>query len=684
MKEKKRIDYLVNYLNKQNELYYKDNKPIISDVEYDLLLSELKNLETQHPEFILSNSPTQKIGSDIVSMSSNTFKHIQKMYSLDNAFSFDDIKRFIEKIIDEYGKFPEICLEHKIDGLSVNLIYENGFLKHALTRGDGDEGEIVTKNVVTINEIPISIPYSGILEVRGEVYMTIENFQKINIERNKTGKKLFANPRNAASGTLKLKNSKIVEERGLKSFFYSIGYNKSSTESNSLLQSNTTLFEKSHFENLNYLKTLGFPVNKHRKLVRSLDEIENYCNLWEKKRNELEYEIDGIVVKIDNILLQYELGHSSKSPKWAIAYKFKAETKVTKLLDVIFQVGRTGAVTPVAILEPVSISGSIVSRATLHNAEELKRLQLRIGDYIEIIKSGEIIPKIIGKYYHPSIVTSLEQTSSKIGEEVIRFIEKCPICDMKLCSEEGGVVLYCENYNCPAQINRRIEHYCSKEAMDIEGLGEAIISQLVDNDIITSIDSIYNIDYKKMAQLKNQGEKSTEKIKYSIEKSKQMGFDRLLFALGIKHVGQNTSKILAQNFKNIDKLINIKSENLNNIEEIGDKIAKSIEQYFSNEENIKLIERLKKYGLNTKSKEESVLLSKLNNKRFIITGSFVEYKRDELENIIELNGGILNASISSKLDYLIVGNNPGSKYEKAKKIQTINIITLQQFLKMIE
>ena len=405
-KIRKRIEHLVEYLNRQNQLYYVESKPEISDIEYDILYSELKGLEELYPEFILKSSPTQNIGSDITT-TSKTIKHLQKMYSLDNAFSFEGIQTFVNKIEKEIGKFPEICLEHKIDGLSINILYEKGQMKHALTRGDGESGEVVTENILTLRGIPQNIPFEGTIEVRGEVFFSREDFSALNDERSKKSLKLFANPRNAASGTLKLKDSALVAERNLKVYFYGIGFwetqhskFKSLSEIHSVRQRSgaTDWMEASstatisQTDTLKFLSELGFKVNPHFQTVNSYQAIFDFCNEWEKERSHLDYEIDGIVLKINDLALQTELGFTSKSPKWAIAYKFKAEEKNTVLKDVIFQVGRTGAIKPVAILEPVAISGSMVSRATLHNADEIQRLNIKIGDTVKVIKSGEIIP----------------------------------------------------------------------------------------------------------------------------------------------------------------------------------------------------------------------------------------------------------------------------------------------------
>ena len=695
---KKRIEYLVNYLNRQNHLYYIESLPEISDVEYDILYSELKSLEDQFPEMIFENSPTQRVGSDIAE-SSKTIKHMQRMYSLDNAFSFNEIENFINKIIKDTGIFPEICMEHKIDGLSLNLLYNGGALKHALTRGDGISGEVVTENVLTIQDIPRNIPFKGILEVRGEVFMSLLDLSLLNKERAQKGLKIFSNPRNVASGTLKLKDSNLVKERNLKAFFYGVGHSDIASQKSKLTNR--------HSDTIALLDSFGFQTNKHFRVVNSLKEIYEHCDKWEVERSKLDYEIDGVVLKINDISLQEELGFTSKSPKWAIAYKFKAIEKTTVLNDIIFQVGRTGAITPVAILEPVFISGSIVSRATLHNAD--KMLNINIGDTVKVIKSGEIIPKIVSVVSQPTINTSAESKK-------IIFPDRCPICKSKLVknldinknsAETGmttipqnlfeetqstgdkgthknqGSVHYCENENCPAQRHRRLEHFCSKDAMNIEGLGESVLLQLLEHKLIDTIDSLYQIDYGEFAKLTKQGIKSADNLKKSVEASKKREFDRFVYALGIRHVGRKTSQILTKNFDSIDSLVSANVDTLKNINEIGEKIAKSIVNFFSDNENIVLIERLKKMGVNTSRGEPIVKKDVFMGDRFVITGSFERFTREQLTDLIEKHGGVVVASVSKNTNFILVGENPGSKLDKAMKVQNINILNINSFMEML-
>jgi len=655
-KAKKRITTLCEYLNKQNQLYYVQNSPEISDAEYDLLYSELKYLESQYPQLIQPDSPTQKVGTDLPFTNVKTKPHLQKMYSLDNAFSTDEIEAFLSKISQP---IPSLCLEHKIDGLSINLIYQNGLLVDALTRGDGETGEVVTENILTITEIPRKIGFQDTIEIRGEVYMTKADFERLNAQRAENAQKLYANPRNVASGTLKLKDPAIVASRNLKVFIYGIGTGKQH-------------FQR-HSDTLKWCAKMGFPINPHFVVVDSVPDIIKYCQDWDIQRSQLPYEIDGIVVKIDSLTLQDQLGFTSKSPKWAVAYKFKAEELVTTLKDVIYQVGRTGAVTPVAILEPIAISGSVVSRATLHNADEIGRLGLRIGDSVKIIKSGEIIPKII------------EVVSSSSGA-LVTFPTQCPECGSPLHKDSDGAIFYCDSNACPAQAKRKLIHFCSKDAMDIEGLGTSIINQLYDQKILSTIESIYHIDFDQLVKQNMLGPKIAENLKHAIEESKNRDLDRLIFALGIRFVGQLTSKILAQHFQSITAFYTATADTLKTIDEVGDKIATAIVQFFQDKENTDLIQGLTNIGINTQLKRKSTpskVNENINGKKFLITGSFAQYSRSDIEAIITENGGINISAVSKNLDYLIVGQSPGSKLQKAQNIPSIQIIDLQTFLQMV-
>lgn len=653
------IEKLRKEIEYHNSLYYEKAAPEITDFAYDQMVKELEELEKKYPQFSKSTSPTNKVSSDLAE-ESNVISHKFRMYSLNNAYSLEEVDQFFKKITESCNFFPKLSLEHKIDGFSINLYYDNGELVYATTRGDGYLGEVVTDNVKTIKSIPHQIAYEGKVEVRGEVFLPINEFNRINREREENGENLFANPRNAAAGTIKIKDSAKVASRKLDSLIYAVGFIEDSSN-----YSQSNLFE--------FLKENGFNISPYNETAKNFDQIKNYCNKWDENRAKLDFEIDGIVIKVDDFHLREQLGYTSKFPKWAIAYKFKAEEVETKLLEVGFQVGRTGAITPVAKLEPVFVAGTTVSRATLHNKEEIERLDIRIGDYVTIIKSGEIIPKIIGK------IKDKKSTDTK----AIVFPDNCPVCGTKLEKEPEGAIYYCNNLNCPAQIHKRIEHFASRVAVDIEGLGDAVVQQLLDNNMINKIQDIYSLDYNRFALLEKQGKKSAENLKKAIENSKKQKFDSLLFGLGIRFVGSKTSKILKENFQSIDQLMNATYLELILIDEIGDKIAFSIVEFFSKSTNVQLIDDLKNAGI-TFENTEIAKGDKLEGKKFLITGSLEKYKRNEIKEMIDFNGGRVISAVSKNLDYLIVGDNPGSKLKKAEEIGTIEIINEEEFLNMLK
>jgi DNA ligase (NAD+) len=654
----KEIESLKHEIERHNVLYYEFANPSISDFEYDILVNRLKELLAKHPDLNIEDVPIAKVGSDLTS-ASKTITHKQRMYSLDNAYSLAEVEEFLTKIGKETGVFPTVTLEHKIDGFSINLFYEKGKLIYATTRGDGFEGEVVTENVKTIKSIPLSIDFKGSIEIRGEIYFPIKTFIELNQERELKGEKLFANPRNAAAGTIKLKDTQQVANRNLQAIFYTIGYASSA-------------YAETQKELLLNLQLSGFPISSDYTLVSSFQEIENYCNLWDKQRSQLPYEIDGIVIKINDFSLQQELGYTNKSPKWAIAYKFKPEEKETILKDVLFQVGRTGAVTPVAILEPVYISGSTVSRATLHNEDEIARLDLHLGDTVKIVKSGEIIPKII---------EVLPQHRKPQAEPVI-FPTLCPVCSSHLYKEAEGAIHYCSNSKCPAQLQRQLEHFTSREAMDITGLGESLICRLIDLGMLKSIEDIYRLDYQEIALLERLGDKSAKNLQQAIENSRSVTFDKVLFALGIRFVGAKTARLLAEHFVTIDNLIQADFDTLMSINEVGDKIAQSIIDYFKIDDNLALISFLKDYELQFEL-TSTIKNDILQGKTFLITGTLLKYDRISMENMILANGGKLLSSVSKNLDYLIVGEKAGSKLDKAKALGSVNIINEQEILTMM-
>ncbi len=655
---RKEIIELKSEIERHNMLYYEFANPSITDYEYDQLVMRLKQLLQDNPEFEAEGSLLQKVGNDLTT-GSKTITHKQRMYSLENAYNLAEVEEFLNKIARETGEFPTVTLEHKIDGFSINLFYKNGLLQYATTRGDGFEGEVVTENVKTIKSIPLEINLKSEIEIRGEIFYPVDVFLALNKEREELGEKLFANPRNAAAGTIKLKNTAEVASRKLQAIFYTCGYTEQP-------------FAKSQSELLKKLDRLGFPTAGSSSVAADYKEIVDYCNSWEVNRSSLPYEIDGIVIKVDATSLQQQLGYTNKSPKWAIAYKFKPEEKETILLEVQFQVGRTGAVTPVAILEPVYISGSTVSRATLHNEDEIKRLDLHKGDTVRIVKSGEIIPKII----------AVNADKRQPGAERIVFTTACPSCGSILFREDDASIRYCSNNLCPAQLQRQLEHFTSREAMDISGLGESLIARLIESGMLKSIESIYNLDYDKISEMERLGEKSAGNLKKSIEKSKTARFDRVLYALGIRYVGTKTARILAGYFNNIDNLIKADTTALTAVPEIGSKIAQSIWDYFQIPQNMALISHLKNIGLQLSSHQEKQS-DVLQGKSFLITGTLANYERKAMEELIISHGGKILSSVSKNLNFLIVGENPGSKLDKAKALKSVAIISENEVLIMM-
>lgn len=645
-------------IERHDVLYYQFANPSISDYEYDQLARRLKDLEAQLTDSPTADSPTQKVGNDLKSGSS-TIPHRQRMYSLDNAYSIEEARDWYHKLSQELGHQPACDLELKIDGFSINLFYQEGRLQYASTRGDGITGEDVTANVKTIESIPETIDFQGSIEVRGEIYMPVAEFIALNEARTANEEKTFANPRNAAAGSIKLKDSREVRKRGLKALFYAVGFAEPQPA-----QSQTML--------LKWLMGQGFPVSESAQGSRAFEEIVQYCEAWEQTRYELPFEIDGVVIKVDDFALQKRLGFTAKSPKWAIAYKFKPEIRETRLNEVQFQVGRTGAITPVAILEPVYVSGSTVSRATLHNEDEIKRLDLHLGDTVRLIKSGEIIPKII------EVV--IDKRPAGAPEAV--FPTSCPSCASTLSKDEDGAISYCPNSACPAQIQRRLEHFASRDAMDIAGLGEALVQKLLEQGFIHAVADIYSLDYQRLAGLEGYGSKSAENLRNAIEASKQRSFDRVIFALGIRHVGSVTATALASRFGDMDAFLHADLDSLISIPDVGPRVAESILTYLSVDGNRELIALLKAAGLNM-SWQSAQVSNLLAGKSFLITGTLENYGRKEMEAMIISHGGKILGSVSKQLDYLIVGSKPGSKLAKAQKTEGVQIISEDDALDMM-
>ncbi len=653
---KKRIEELRTEIAHHEYLYRQLNAPEITDFAFDELVGELKHLEERYPQFVTSDSPTQKLVTD-VEPGSRVIPHLERMYSLDNAYSLEEAHGFLLKIAEaNSGDFPRVSLELKLDGFSVNLFYDKGILQYATTRGNGFEGEDITRNVRTIAEIPQTIMYQNPIEVRGEIFFPIEEFERINREREAQGQPLFANPRNAAAGTIKLKDVELVKQRKLACILYATG-----KFDNPAIDSQEKL--------LAFLEKEGFPISKHTVFTDDFTTIRQHCEEWDGKRSELPYEIDGIVMKSDSFTLRNELGYTSKSPKWAFAYKFKAEEKETRLTHVSFNVGRTGAVTPVAHLEPVYVSGSTVSRATLHNEDEIKRLDLRIGDTVRIIKSGEIIPKI------------LEVTQHDPEGKCVEYPSNCPACGEGLMKEEA--ITYCVNANCPAQIQRQIIHFASREAMDIEGLGEKLIIRLLEEKLIQRIEDIFHLDFEIVAALDRLGEKSAENLKAAIEESKKQPFERVLFALGIRHVGVRTAKTLAKHFGDIDAMTRATIEDLTQVGDVGDIVAQSIHDYLHDQRNQELIAALKQAGLSFESDFE-IIQTELSGKTFLFTGGLENCSRTEAQEMVEKLGAKVVSSVTKKLNYLVVGDKPGSKLKKAQDLATVTILTENEWLDLIQ
>jgi DNA ligase (NAD+) len=656
MKDKAlRIKELRAEIERHNRLYYQQAEPEISDFEYDLLVQELRDLESGQTDPVLS-----KVGNDL-SENAKTIPHKQRMISLENAYSLAEVQSWWERLTLELNERPCLCLELKIDGFGINLLYRNGKLQYASTRGDGNVGEDVSTNFFTLKQIPHFVAYKQEIEIRGELYIAKADFARMNQERETEGEKLFANPRNAAAGSIKLKDAQVFAKRSLKALFYTVGFCEGLLPFSSQMQL------------LDFLEDQGFPVESHRQCVDDFEHLRDFCNAMESGRGELAYEIDGVVIKVNDFGQQKRLGFTAKSPKWAIAYKFRPEEKETKLIRVDYQVGRTGAITPVAILEPVYISGSTVSRATLHNFDEIKRLDLHEQDQVKLIKSGEIIPKILA--------VNVAQRSADAAP--ITFPTECPVCGSPLSREADAAIDYCSSATCPAQLTRSLEHFASREAMDINGLGSAMISRLVELGLLKRISDIYRLQYADLAGLERMGDKSATNLINAIEESKSRNFDRSLFALGIRYVGSVTARNLALHFGDIEALRTADIEELSSVPEVGDKIATALQDYFDNPRNIEELHALQALGLPFKyqAQQSSQILE---GQSFLITGTLNHYGRKEMEELIQSHGGKILSSVSKNLDYLIVGEKAGSKLTKAEKLGTVKIIDEDAFLDMLE
>ncbi|WP_027878745.1 NAD-dependent DNA ligase LigA [Mesoflavibacter zeaxanthinifaciens] len=664
MNIEQQITQLRDELRQHNYNYYVLDNPTISDYEFDIKLKELQALEAAHPEFYDANSPTLRVGGE-VTKNFKTVVHAHRMYSLDNSYSLEDLKDWetrIKKLVD--GDVQYTC-ELKYDGASINLTYKNGALVQAVTRGDGVQGDDVTANVKTINSVPLQLkpPFPEQFEIRGEIVLPFEGFNKMNEERIANGEEPYRNPRNTASGSLKLQDSAEVAKRPLDCLLYGlVGSNFNFT---------------TQFESLERARQMGFKAPKESKLCNTIDEVFEFINHWDHARHELPYETDGVVVKVNSLYQQEELGFTAKAPRWAMAYKFKAEQVSTVLNEITYQVGRTGAITPVANLEPVELAGTIVKRASLHNADQIEKLDIRVGDTVYVEKGGEIIPKIIA--------VNLEERPA--DSKPTEYITNCPECNTPLERIEGEAKHYCPNYNgCNPQIIGRIQHYISRKAMDIEGLGGETVALLVNAGLINNFADLYELTKEDILPLERMAEKSADNLITGIETSKQIPFERVLFAIGIRFVGETVAKKLAKHYKSIDALQNASIEELINVDEIGTKIAESVVDFFSNEDNQKIISRLKSYGVQLEISAEKLAnqTNKLEGNIFVVSGVFYQVSRTELKKLIEDNGGKVSSSISSKTNYVVAGDKMGpSKKEKAEKIG-VEIISEEDFLLMIK
>lgn len=659
------IQQLRSELDQHNYNYYVLDQPQISDFEFDQKLKELQALEAAHPEFFDSNSPTQRVGG-AVTKNFQTVVHDYRMYSLDNSYSKEDVVDWETRIQKVLGNVPiEYTCELKYDGASISITYENGQLSRAVTRGDGVQGDDVTNNIKTIKSIPLQLKgnYPAHFAIRGEIILPFAGFEKMNQELIEIGETPYANPRNTASGSLKLQDSAEVAKRPLDCLLYS-------------LVGNNLPFQ-SQFEGLQAARDWGFKAPKEAKLAKNLDEVFEFIAYWDVHRHELPYETDGVVIKVNALSYQEELGYTAKSPRWAIAYKFKSEQVSTKLNSISYQVGRTGAITPVANLEPVQLAGTVVKRASLHNADQIEKLDIRIGDTVFVEKGGEIIPKIIAVDFEKRPEQS----------EVTHYITNCPECQTALVRSEGEANHYCPNfYGCPPQIIGRIQHFISRKAMDIEGLGGETVALLYNNGLVHNYADLYDLTVEQVLPLDRMAQKSAENLVNGVAKSKQIPFESVLFALGIRFVGETVAKKLAKHYKTISALEQATLEDLILVDEIGERIAKSVIEFFENEENLEIIERLKSKGvqMGIVEKVNPNATTKFLGKTFVVSGVFEQFSRDDLKKAIEDNGGKVGSSISSKTDYVVAGDNMGpSKLEKATKLG-VAIVSEQDFINMLE
>jgi DNA ligase (NAD+) len=662
---RKRVEALRQKLREHDYRYYVLAKPVISDEEYDKLMEELLTLERQYPELVTPDSPSQRVGGE-PTKGFPTVTHAVPMLSLSNTYNEEEVLDFDRRVRSLLGKEPYryVC-ELKFDGVAVSLLYTEGLFVRGATRGDGLQGDDITQNLRTIRSIPLRLHKHprGLedIEVRGEVFMTRADFQKMNEERELAGEKIFINPRNSAAGTLKLQDPKLVAQRPLKFYAY-------------FLRAEGVKLT-SHYENLKLLQELGFPVNEHARLCNTIDDVIEYWKEWEERREDLPYDIDGIVVKVDSLRQQDRLGATAKSPRWAIAFKFTARKKETILKDIVLQVGRVGTITPVAELVPVFVGGTTVSRATLHNEDYIKEMDIRVGDTVVVEKGGDVIPK----------VSEVVIEKRKPGTKPFQMPRTCPACQSTISRPEGEANYYCNNTECPAQVKARIEHFAHRGAMDIEGLGEAVVEQLVNLGFVRNYADLYDLHKHKakLLQLERWGEKSVQNLLEAIERSKQKPFARVLFALGIRHVGSGVAQLLVKHFPSLDQLMNARKEELEQIQGIGPRIAESVFEFFRDKHNRAIVERLRKAGVQMEEKlPKAVTSSPVFGKTFVLTGTLSSMTREEAKGKIEALGGRVGSSVSKHTDFLVVGDEPGSKLERAKQLG-VATLSEKDFLAML-
>ncbi|AZB01758.1 NAD-dependent DNA ligase LigA [Chryseobacterium joostei] len=659
-----KIEQLRKELHQHNENYYLLDTPTISDYDFDMLLEQLQDLEAKHPEFYDENSPTMRVGGGITKVFP-TIQHKFRMYSLDNSYDFDDLEDWEKRIIKTIDEPVEFVAELKYDGASISILYENGKLTQAVTRGDGFQGDEITPNVRTISDIPLTLKgdFPSQFFMRGEIYLTRKNFDKLNKLREEEGLDPFMNPRNTASGSLKMQDSAEVRKRSLSSVLYQFISEEVPAET--------------HWELLQKAQGWGFKTSQQAKLCKTLDEVKEFITFWDTERHNLPFEIDGIVLKVNSLHQQRQLGYTAKSPRWAMAYKFKAEKVETELQSVSYQVGRTGAITPVANLKPVLLAGTIVKRASLHNEDIIKKLDLHENDFVYVEKGGEIIPKIVG--------VNTDKRTEESRE--IEYIKHCPECGTELVKIEDQAIHFCPNeLHCPPQVVGRMIHYVSRKALNIDNLGSETIEQLYREKLIENPADFYVLTKEQLLPLERMAEKSAQNIITGVEKSKEIPFEKVLYGIGIKHVGETVAKKLVKNFPTIEELKNATVEELCQVEDIGAKIAVSIVDFFQNTENLLMIERLKSYGVQLEKGESTneVLSNVLEGKTFLFTGKLSLFTRESAEEMVEKHGGKNISAVSKNLNYLVVGEKAGSKLKKAQDIGTITILDEQQFLDLIE